>query len=153
MAAEVSFEQSTYQPVPKKFEAGTPAFEEIVAVGTLLDYLQKIDMVKTAAYEQELMKYLTKRLEIIEGVKIYGSSTEKEPVVSFTIEGRDVKQLEKYLNDDYNIAVRAGQLSAQPLLQHLGLDDLLRVSLCYYNTPAEIDVLIEGVEAFINNAQ
>jgi len=150
MADKVSFEESTYSEVPKKFEAGTPAFEEIVAFGTLLDYVKKLDMSKTAAYEQELMTYLTNRLESIEQVKIFGTSPEKEPVVSFTVEGSDVKELEKYLNDNYNIAVRAGQLSAQPLLKHLGLDALLRVSVCYYNTTEEIDVLVEGVQTFVD---
>jgi cysteine desulfurase/selenocysteine lyase len=153
MAAEVSFEQSTYQPVPKKFEAGTPAFEEIVACGALLDYVQKLDMVKTAAYEQELMKYCTKVLESIEKVKIYGTSEEKEPVVSFVIEGKDVKELETYLNDNYNIAVRAGQLSAQPLLKDLGLDALLRISLCYFNTVEEIDILAGAIKSFINESE
>lgn len=149
MASEVSFEQATYQPAPKKFEAGTPAFEEIVAFGALLDYVQNLDMVKTAAYEQELMKYLTKELETIEDVTIYGTSAEKEPVVSFNVEGRDVKELDRFLNDEYNIAVRAGKLSAQPLFEHLQIEALLRVSLCYYNTSAEIDVLVKAVKAFI----
>jgi len=149
MADQVSFEESTYSPVPKKFEAGTPAFEEIVAFGTLLDYLQKLDMASSAAYEQELMEYLTEKLESIEQVKIYGEAGEKEPVVSFTMEGKDVKELEKHLNDNYNMAVRAGKLSAQPLMKHLGLEALLRVSLCYYNTTDEIDVLLEGIRTFI----
>lgn len=153
MATEVTFEQSTYQPVPKKFEAGTPAFEEIVAFGTLLDYVRQLDMAKTAAYEQELMTYATERLSNIEQVKIYGTSTEKEPVVSFSLEGSDVKELEKYLNDNYNIAVRAGQLSAQPLMKFLGVDALIRISICYYNTVEEIDVLVQGIKAFIKDKQ
>jgi cysteine desulfurase/selenocysteine lyase len=150
MADEVSFEESTYSSIPKKFEAGTPAFEEIVAFGTLLDYLKKLDMSKTAAYEQELMRYLTGNLKNIPQVKVYGTSAQKEPVVSFAIDGKNVKELEKYLNDNYNIAVRAGALSAQPLLKHLGLEALLRVSLCYYNTGHEIDLLIAAIKEFLD---
>jgi cysteine desulfurase/selenocysteine lyase len=149
MAEEVSFEETAYSPIPKKFEAGTPAFEEIVAFGALLDYVSQVDMKATAAYEQDLMVYLTDKLNEIEQIKIYGTSAEKEPVVSFDIEGKDVKELEKYLNDNYNIAVRAGKLSAQPLFKHLGLEALLRVSLCYFNTTDEIDLLIEGIKAFM----
>jgi len=153
MAIEVSFEESTYSPVPKKFEAGTPAFEEIVAFGTLIDFVKKIGLSKTAEYEQELMQYATQQLSRIEKLKIYGTAPEKEPVVSFLLEGMDVKQLETYLNDNYNMAVRAGQLSAQPLMKHLGLEALLRVSLCYYNTREEIDLLAEAIEAFIDQQE
>ncbi len=149
MAAEVSFEESTYSPGPKKFEAGTPAFEEIVAFGTLIDYVTGIDFPKTAEYEQELMKYATAALDKIEEVCIYGAAPEKEPVVSFSLTGMDVKQLEKFLNDEYNIAARAGKLSAQPLMKHLGLEALLRVSFCYFNTRAEIDLFIKAVKEFI----
>lgn len=153
MATEVSFEESTYSPVPKKFEAGTPAFEEIVAFGTLIDFVNEIGLSKTAEYEQELMQYATQQLSKIEKLKIYGTAPEKEPVVSFLLEGMDVKQLETYLNDNYNMAVRAGQLSAQPLMKHLGLEALLRVSLCYYNTREEIDLLVEAIETFIDKQE
>lgn len=153
MATEVSFEERTYSPVPKKFEAGTPAFEEIVAFGTLIDFVNEIGLSKTAEYEQELMQYATQQLSKIEKLKIYGTAPEKEPVVSFLLEGMDVKQLETYLNDNYNMAVRAGQLSAQPLMKHLGLEALLRVSLCYYNTREEIDLLVEAIETFIDKQE
>jgi cysteine desulfurase/selenocysteine lyase len=153
MATEVSFDESIYSPVPKKFEAGTPAVEEIVACGALIDYLNQLDMVKTAAYEQELMEYGTKRLNEIDKIKIYGTAPEKEPVISFDLEGLDVKKLEKFLNDEYNIAVRAGQLSAQPLIKHLGLKALLRVAFSYFNTREEIDLLTEAIQAFIRQNQ
>lgn len=153
MATEVSFEESTYSPVPKKFEAGTPAFEEIVAFGTLIDFVTELGLSKTAEYEQELMQYATQQLSKIKKVKIYGTAPGKEPVVSFLLEGMDVKQLETYLNDNYNMAVRAGQLSAQPLMKYLGLEALLRVSLCYYNTREEINLLVEAIEAFIDQQE
>lgn len=153
MATEVSFEESTYSPVPKKFEAGTPAFEEIVAFGTLIDFVTELGLSKTAEYEQELMQYATQQLSKIKKVKIYGTAPGKEPVVSFLLEGMDVKQLETYLNDNYNMAVRAGQLSAQPLMKYLGLEALLRVSLCYYNTREEINLFVEAIEAFIDQQE
>jgi cysteine desulfurase/selenocysteine lyase len=151
MAKEVSFEKTIFSPVPKKFEAGTPPFEEIVATGALIDYLIELDVSKTSEYEQELMQYATNQLSQIEKVKLYGTSVEKEPVISFAIEGMDVKKLEQFLNDEYNIAVRAGQLSAQPLMKHLGLEALLRVAPCYFNTSAEIDLLVSAVNQFIEN--
>lgn len=149
MAAEVSFEESKYSPLPKRFEAGTPAFEEIVAFGTLIDFVQELDMAKTSAYEAELMDYAISKLDLIPQVKIYGRSAEKEPVISFDLEGFNVLDLEKFLNDQYNIAVKAGPLSAQPLLKHLGVEALLRLSFCYFNTRAEIDLFIAGLNRFI----
>jgi cysteine desulfurase/selenocysteine lyase len=153
MASEVTFEQSTYQPIPKKFEAGTPAFEEIVSCAALVDYVNALDMSKAEAYELELMAYATEKLNQINKLKIYGTAPEKEPVISFVIEGMDVKELEKYLSDKYNIAVKAGQLSAQPLLKCLGLESLLRVALCYYNTYEEIDVLVTAIQSFIEEKE
>jgi len=149
MASKVAFEESTYSPPPKKFEAGTPPFEEIVAFGTLLDYIQEMDFPKTAAYEQELLAYATAKLDEIDEILIYGRSPEKEPLVSFSLRNRDVKQLEKFLNEEYNIAVRAGLLSAQPLMEHLGVDALLRVAFCYFNTHDEIDLLITAIKQFL----
>jgi cysteine desulfurase/selenocysteine lyase len=149
MADKVAFDKTTYQPSPKKFEAGTPAFEEIVACSVLIDYVNSLEMEKTEKYEKELLEYMTNRLQEIKQVKIFGTSAVKEPVISFVLEGMDVKKLEQYLNDEYNIAVKAGDLTAQPLMKHLGVEGLLRVALCYYNTREEIDVFIEAVRHFI----
>ncbi|MGY3212403.1 selenocysteine lyase/cysteine desulfurase [Mucilaginibacter sp. HD30] len=149
MASKVAFAESTYSAVPKKFEAGTPPFEEIISLGTLIEYINGIDFAKTAAYEQELLAYATQKLNEIKEVNIFGTSPEKEPLISFSVEGRDVKQLEKFLNDKYNIAVRAGKLSAQPLMDYLEVDALLRVAFCYFNTTEEIDLLITAINKFI----
>jgi cysteine desulfurase/selenocysteine lyase len=153
MASTVSFEESTYTSLPKKFEAGTPPFEEVVAFGTLIDYINSLNFQKTAEYEQELMLYATRQLNQLDGVSILGAAAQKEPLVSFWLKDMDVKQLEKYLNDEYNIAVRAGQLSAQPLIKHLGVDGLLRVSFCYFNTREEIDLLATAIKEFIKRRQ
>jgi cysteine desulfurase/selenocysteine lyase len=150
MTKEVSFDKTTYQPAPKRFEAGTPAFEEIVACSVLIDYVEGINMKAAEEYEQELMEYATERLNEIPKVKIYGTAPRKEPVVSFILEGMDVEELATYLNDEYNIAAKAGQLTAEPLMKHLGLKALLRTSFCYFNTREEIDQLVEAVEKFID---
>lgn len=152
MATTVSFKESKYAALPKKFEAGTPAFEEIVAFGTLIDYVQALDMSKTAAYEQELLEYATERLAELPKVRIFGTSPEKEPVISFDLSGMDIKACEKFLNDEYNIAVKAGKLSAEPLLNYLGIDTLLRLSFCYTNTRDEIDVFLGALTHFISEA-
>lgn len=150
MTSEVTFEDSKFAPAPKKFQAGTPAFEEIVAFGTLIDYVQALDMGKTAAYEQELLDYATARLNKVPQVKIYGTSAEKEPVISFDLEGMDITALEKFLNDQYNIAVKAGSLSAEPLMKHLAVSGLIRLSFCYFNTRAEIDLFMDALQQFIS---
>ena len=149
MVENVTFEVSEYKQLPKKFEAGTPPFAEIIAFGILIDYINKLDIKRTSQYELELLRYATEKLSSITNLKLYGTSTEKEPVISFNLQGYDIKELEQYLSDEWNIAVRAGQLSAQPLMGVLGVKGLLRVSLCYYNTAEEIDTLCEAIHRFM----
>jgi len=149
MAEQVTWEKSKFASIPTKFEAGTTPFVEIIVTGTLIDYLQELDMQKTSEYEQELMKYCTEKLSRIEQLNIFGTAPEKEPVLSFNIRNADVKKLETFLNNEYGMAVRAGHLTAQPLMKFLGVEKLLRVSFCYYNTYEEIDVLEEALKAFI----
>lgn len=149
MAKEVSFEEFKYQSVPQKFEAGTSPFAEIIAFGTLIDFLNRLDMEKTSKYEQSLLEYATEKLLKIDGLTIMGTAPEKEPVVSFALEKKDVKKLEKFFNEEYNIFVRAGDLSAQPLMKILGVKGLLRISFCYYNTRAEVDAFVAAVKKFL----
>ena len=148
---KVTFEEAIYESLPLKFEGGTLSFADFIAFGTLIDYVQKLDMEKTSEYEQQLLSYATEKLEAIERVKIYGTAPEREPVISFDIKGADVKKLEKFLNDEYGMAVRAGDLSAQPLMKVLGVKKLIRVSFCYYNTFKEVDVLTDAVKEFIED--
>jgi cysteine desulfurase/selenocysteine lyase len=148
MATTVTFEKTTYAPLPKKFEAGTSAFADIIAFGSLLEYLNGIGMDKIEEYELQLLAYAQERIGRIPRVKILGSAPEKEPLVSVTIEGVDVKKAEQYLAER-GIAVRTGDLSAQPLMKHLGVDGALRASFAWYNTEAEIDQLGEALESYI----
>src|SRR5205085_1108383 len=90
MAEEVTWEKASYASLPTKFEGGTTPFVEIIATGTLIDYLQQLDMVRTAKYEQELLKYCTEKLSRIEGVVLMGKAPEKEPVLSMHLPGMDV---------------------------------------------------------------
>jgi cysteine desulfurase/selenocysteine lyase len=149
MASKVSFEKAEYAPLPEKFEAGTSPFVEIIAFGELLDYLKEIDMKKTSLYEQDLMAYTTEKLLAIDGLSIAGLAPEKEPVISFQIKGVKLKKLEKHLSDNYNIIIRAGDLTAQPLMEVLGVKELARVSLCYYNTKGEIDYFVAALKDFL----
>jgi len=150
MAREVTFETSKYAPAPTKFEAGTTPFADIIAFGTTVDYVSSLGMENVEQYELELLHYATDKLSEIDRVTIYGNAPHKEPVVSFKVEGIDEKELEKYLNDQWGIAVKAGQLTAQPLLKVLGVQSLIRGSFCYYNTVDEIDTFVEAVKAFIS---
>jgi cysteine desulfurase/selenocysteine lyase len=151
MAKEVSFEEYKLQDLPLRFEAGTSPFAEIIAFGALIDFLNELDMEKSAEYEQDLLNYATNQLSAIEGVTIVGTAPEKEPVLSFHMEKKDVKKLEKYLNEEHNIFVRAGDLTAQPLMKILGVKGLLRISFCYYNTRAEVDAFVSAVKAFMKS--
>lgn len=149
-AEEGSYQETKFKGLPKRFEAGTPAFEQIASLNAIIEYVQKLDMQKTSEYEQELLDYATARISEINGVKIYGTSKQKEPVLSFIIEGVDIKKLEKYLSDEHNIDVRGGELSAQPLMKTLGVNGLLRASFCYYNTREEIDRFINAVNEYMS---
>lgn len=146
----VSFDGSEYKKPPKKFEAGTPALEAIVAFGSMVDYIEKLGIDKTEEYERALLKYATAGLSSIEKIRIYGNAPEKEPVLSFLVEGADVKELEKYLAEEHNIFIKAGDLSAQPLMKKFGIDGLARASFCYYNTKDEIDYFLKAVELFVS---
>jgi cysteine desulfurase / selenocysteine lyase len=149
MAKKVTFNSFVPEKAPKKFEAGTSSFADIIAMGTLIDYVKEIDIRKTAKYEQQLLAYATEELGKIPGLLIYGSAPKREPVISFRIKGQDVKKLEKYLSEEHNIFTRAGDLTAQPLMKILGVKELLRVSFCYYNTFREIDTLVRVIRNYI----
>ncbi|RYZ00777.1 MAG: cysteine desulfurase [Chitinophagaceae bacterium] len=149
MSEEVSFSSCSYADAPKKFEGGTQSFADIIAMGPLIDYLNELDMHRTSKYEQDLLHYATEKFAALDRVVLHGTSKDKEPVLSFAIAGGDVKKLEKYLDAEWGIAIRAGDLTARPLMQHLGVKGLARASFTFYNTYAEIDTLTEAVETFI----
>jgi len=149
MAKKVSFEKTEYESVPQKFEAGTMPFADIIAFGAGIDFLEELGMENLFQYEQELLAYATEELSKISGVILLGSAAEKEAVISFYMEQKDVKKLEKYLSDEHNIFVRAGELNAQPLMKVLGVKGLLRISFSYYNTMSEIDTFVKALKKFL----
>jgi cysteine desulfurase/selenocysteine lyase len=149
MAEDVSFESCTYVDPPTKFEGGTQPFADIIATSTLIDFLNDIDMQKSSKYEQALLEYATEKLQAIDRLLIHGTAPEKEPLIAFELAGMDVKKLEQYLDKEWGIAIRAGELTAKPLMKHLGVEGLARISFAFYNTYDEIDTVAAAIQAFI----
>ncbi|PJJ59549.1 aminotransferase class V-fold PLP-dependent enzyme [Hymenobacter chitinivorans] len=149
IARRVSTTESTFQDPPKRFEGGTPAFVEIIGFGAVIDYLNGIGRAKIQQYEESLLHYAQEQLEPLERVRIVGTAPEKEPLVSFTLEGIEATKAESWFNEHTGIALRAGELSAQPLMKSLGLKGVLRISLGYFNTVQEIDQFTDALQQCI----
>jgi len=145
MIAEVSFEKTTYAGLPHKFEAGTPNICGGIAFGAALDYMNSIGFNNIAAYEDELLRYGTKKLLEIEGLKIYGTSKNKTAVISFNLEGIHPYDVGTIV-DKLGIAVRTGHHCAQPIMDFFNIPGTVRASFSFYNTKAEIDALVEAVK-------
>ena len=145
MIAEVTFEKTTYADLPHKFEAGTPNICGGIAFGAAIDYMNAIGFDAIAAYENELLEYATKKLQAIEGLKIYGTSKHKTAVVSFNLEGIHPYDVGSIL-DKLGIAVRTGHHCAQPIMDFYKIPGTVRASFAFYNTKSEIDALVEGVK-------
>ena len=144
----VSFEKTTYAPLPAKFEAGTPAIAAGIGLGAAIDYLNSIDFEAAAKYEHELLEYATARLSDIPGVTIVGTATEKASVLSFTIENVHPHDIGTIL-DQQGIAVRAGHHCAQPVMQFFDVPATARASFAFYNTREEVDKLADAVQKVI----
>jgi len=141
--------ESSFKSAPKRFEGGTHAFAEIIAFGSVIDYLNGIGRPKIAAYEEGLLHYATGLMEAVERVRIIGTAPEKEPLLSFTLDGIAATKAESWFNEHTGIALRAGQLSAQPLMKSLGLEGVLRISFGYFNTHQEIDHFMDALRECI----
>jgi len=140
MIANVTFEKTTYQAPPTRFEAGTGTIGDAVGLGAAVDYLETIGMATIAAYEHELLGYAESALRLVPGLKIVGAPREKAAVISFTLEGCRSEDVGRALDRD-GIAVRAGHHCAQPILRRFGLESSVRASLALYNTREDIDAL------------
>jgi cysteine desulfurase / selenocysteine lyase len=145
MIAEVTFEKTTYADLPHKFEAGTPNIEGGIVLGTAIDYMNAIGFDNIAAYEHELLLYGTKRLQEIEGLKIFGTSENKASVISFNIEGIHPYDIGTII-DKLGIAVRTGHHCAQPIMNFFNIPGTIRASFAFYNTKEEIDIFVEAVK-------
>ena len=145
MIERVSFKGTTYAKAPQRFEAGTPDIASVIGLGAAIDYLDGIGMANIAAYEQTLLAYATDRLSKIPGLRIVGTARDKAAVVSFVLDGVHPHDIGTVL-DGEGIAIRAGHHCAQPLMERLELPATARASFAFYNTPAEIDRLVAGLE-------
>ncbi len=145
MIRSVTFEQTTYNELPFKFEAGTPNIAGNIGLGIALDYLGQIDRPGLEEYEASLLAYGTRQLSAIDGVRIIGTAGEKVPVFSFVIEGVHAHDVGTIL-DDQGIAVRTGHHCAQPVMDRFSVPATVRASLAFYNTHEEIDALVRGIE-------
>jgi cysteine desulfurase / selenocysteine lyase len=148
MIRTVTFEKTTYAPIPEKFEAGTPAIAANIGLGAAVDYLNSIDFEAAARYEHELLEYATELLSAIEGVRIIGTAREKASVLSFIIENVHPHDIGTIL-DQSGIAIRAGHHCAQPVMQFFDVPATARASFAFYNTREEVEKLAEAVEKVI----
>ena len=144
----VSFEKTTYAPLPAKYEAGTPAIAAGIGLGAAIDYINSIDFEAAARHEHELLEYATERLSDIPGVTIVGTAAKKASVLSFTIEGIHPHDIGTILDQD-GIAVRAGHHCAQPVMKFFEVPATARASFAFYNTREEVDKLVDSVQKVI----
>ena len=144
MIATVSFDETVYNEIPYKFEAGTPHIEGAIGLGAAIDYLTGLGMDSIAAYERDLMDYGTAALSEVPGLRIIGTAHDKASVYSFTMGDIHPYYIGSLL-DEEGIAIRTGQHCAHPVLQFLGVSSTARASLALYNTREEIDTLVRGL--------
>lgn len=144
MIERVSFEGTTFAPVPQKFEAGTPDIASVIGFGAAIEYVEAIGMDRIAAYEQTLLVYTTERLEEIPGLRIIGTAKEKAAVISFVLDDAHPHDIGTVL-DGEGIAIRAGHHCAQPLMTRMGIPATARASLSIYNTREDIDLLVTAL--------
>jgi cysteine desulfurase/selenocysteine lyase len=145
MILRVTFDKTTYNELPYKFEAGTPNIAGVVGLGAAIDYVKAIGMNCIEAYEHELTTYATERLSGLEGVRIIGTTKNKASVISFTMDcahPHDIGQI----FDDLGVAIRVGHHCAQPVMDRFGIPATARISLAFYNTKEEIDVAVKAIE-------
>lgn len=149
MIAKVTFEKTTYNELPFKFEAGTPDYIGSTALATALEYIQQIGLNAIATYENDLLQYATAKLLQVPGLKIYGEASHKSSVISFLVQGIHHYDMGTML-DKLGIAVRTGHHCAQPIMGYYGIEGTVRASFAFYNTKEEVDKLIEGVNRVVS---
>ena len=145
MISEVTFEKTTYNVLPNKFEAGTPAIAEVIAFKAAIDYVTKLGMDNIYNYEHELLAYATSELKKIEGIRLIGESESKSGVLSFVLEGVHPHDLGTLL-DKQGVAIRTGHHCTQPLMKRFGITACARASFTFYNTKAEVDTLVAAIK-------
>ena len=144
MIQEVRFEKTTYNELPFKFEAGTPDFIGIIGLGEAIKYVQGIGMEEMAVYEHQVLTYAMQQMSQIPGIRFFGEAAHKSSVICFALGDAHHSDI-GILLDKLGVAVRTGQLCAEPVMQHYGVTGMVRASLGMYNTQAEVDVFCEGL--------
>ncbi|TDB00357.1 cysteine desulfurase [Halomonas marinisediminis] len=149
MIATVSFEaETTFAEIPHKFEAGTPAIAEVIALGAALKWVSGVGVEAIGAWEGRLLAHATERVLRIDGLRILGTSPEKAGVLSFVVDGAHAQDI-GLLIDQLGVAIRTGHHCAQPLLAHFGVDATCRASFAAYNTLDEVDIFADALERVI----
>jgi cysteine desulfurase/selenocysteine lyase len=148
MIASVSFEKTTFNVLPYKFEAGTPHIAGVIGLGAALDYVQAVGLGPIAAWEQALLAHGTALLESVPGVRLIGTAPQKASVLSFVLEGVHAHDVGTIL-DQEGVAIRTGHHCAQPVMDRFGVPATARASLAFYNTFEELDALASGLRKVI----
>ncbi|SDK61747.1 cysteine desulfurase [Billgrantia gudaonensis] len=149
MIATVSFEHdTTFAAIPHKFEAGTPAIAEVIALGVALDWVGRIGIDAISAWEARLLEHASRRVSRIEGLRILGTAPDKAGVLSFVVDGAHAQDI-GLLIDQLGVAIRTGHHCAQPLLHHFGVEATCRASFAAYNTLEEVDIFADALERVI----
>ena len=149
MISTVTFEKTTYNELPFKFEAGTPAVGDAIGLRTAIEYMQQIGIQNIARHEEELLQYATEKLQQINGLRIYGRAPHKAAVISFLIGNLHPYDVGVLL-DHQGVAVRTGHHCTQPIMDRFGIPGTVRASFALYNTREEVDALVAAVERATN---
>ena len=148
MIKDVTFEQTEFNGIPTKFEAGTPNVEGPIGLGAALDYLTKVGMPNIEHYEQNLTAYAIQKMRGIKGITMIGNPRHRISVLPFVLDGIDNDLIGKRL-DQEGIAVRVGHHCAQPILRKFGYEGVVRPALAFYNTHQEVDFLVEVLNEIV----
>jgi cysteine desulfurase/selenocysteine lyase len=148
MIKDVTFEKTTWNELPYKFEAGTPNIADTVALKAAIDFVQRIGKKQIRSHEEQLLQYVTEELQNIDGIRLIGTAKQKVSVASFVVEGVHPQDL-GILLDNQGVAVRTGHHCTQPLMNRFGIPGTTRASFAMYNTKDEIDVMIAGLHKAI----
>jgi cysteine desulfurase/selenocysteine lyase len=144
MVQHVSFEKTTYNELPYKFEAGTPGVGDVTALKTAIAYIENIGIEKIAAFQQELLQYAVLKLAQIDGIEFYGTAPRKAAILSFNLKGIHPYDVGAIL-DRFGIAVRTGHHCTQPIMTKFGIPGTIRASFAFYNSFEEIDTFVDAV--------
>ncbi len=151
MIQNVTFEETTFNGPPARFEAGTPNIADAVGLGAALDYVSHVGLINISKYEHYLTEYAREHLAKINGLRLIGNPRERVSVVSFELKNVPTPEVGRLLDKEAGIALRAGHHCAQPALRRLGVEATVRPSFSFYNTTDEIDRLVDAVRRIQTN--